>query len=229
MTRIGMTLLGSAALVAACGSGQVGGTADANMGIDGNGEVDADSDAHTDATSDAHVDAASTAVLEPPVGGSSGGTGGGAANGEPRTTPGGAAYWLLVPASYRDGVANALMIVFSGTEGGAQMTSNIAQTTNFTGLGDLIFAVLDGVVTYGDGGAGASVLDDVRTRYSATARAMPRLAPVCLQHRSRAPNSCVRDRDRPLPPADDTFIATFGAGDPGSYAISSASDRLKSP
>jgi len=103
--------------------------------------------------------------LTPPRAGSSGGSGGGPADGASRTAPGGQGYLLQVPTSYRDGTPNALMIVFSGTEGARTMMMNLQGAGPSLGLGDLIFAVLDGVETYANGAAGAAVLDDVRASY----------------------------------------------------------------
>jgi hypothetical protein len=58
-----------------------------------------------------------------------------------------------------------LMIVYSGVEGGAQMTSNLMMVKDFVGAGDFIFGVLDGAQYNGDGQAGATVLDELRASY----------------------------------------------------------------
>src|SRR5580658_9197109 len=44
------------------------------------------------------------------------------------------------------------------------MTENLMNLTQ-TGIGPFICAVLDGVQYYGDGAAGATALDDVRSKY----------------------------------------------------------------
>lgn len=100
--------------------------------------------------------------LDPPAGGSSGGAGGGAAGGELRMTADGIQYRIIAPG---DAGPLPLMIVFSGTEGGAAMTSNLGMLGGFTGTDGFVFAVLDGVQYNGNGDAGASVLDEVRADY----------------------------------------------------------------
>ncbi len=101
--------------------------------------------------------------LEPPAGGSSGGSGGGAASGEVRTTDmGNVTYRVIAPAGAGPHPA---MIVYSGTEGGAAMTSNLSMVKDFAGLGDVVFGVLDGVTYNGDAQAGALVLDQLRADY----------------------------------------------------------------
>jgi len=81
------------------------------------------------------------------------------------TQAGGIQYRLVVPSSYVAGHATPLLIVYSGTEGGQQMTSNLMQVASFTGSASFIEAVLDGVTYNGNGNAGATVLDDVRAKY----------------------------------------------------------------
>ena len=76
------------------------------------------------------------------------------------TQAGGIQYRLVVPSSYVAGHATPLLIVYSGTEGGQQMTSNLMQVASFTGSASFIEAVLDGVTYNGNGNAGATVLDD---------------------------------------------------------------------
>jgi len=100
--------------------------------------------------------------LDPPAGGSSGGSGGGAVNGEVRMTPTGVTYRVIAPGG---GGPLPAMIVYSGTEGGATMTSNLGMVAGFTGNDGTVFAVLDGVDYYGDGMAGADVLDQIRAEY----------------------------------------------------------------
>jgi hypothetical protein len=104
-----------------------------------------------------------TSPVDPPIGGSSGGTGGGAASGETRVTAvGSITYRIIAPGGAGP---HPLMIVFSGTEGGSAMTSNLASTKDYCGIGSFIFAVLDGVDYWENGQAGAYVLDHVRGMY----------------------------------------------------------------
>ena len=98
---------------------------------------------------------------EPPLKGSSGGNGGGAANGAPTTTPTGVTYRLIAKGGPGP---HALLLVYSGTEGGATMTANLNQVAPAFGLSAVI-AVLDGMTYNGDAAAGADVLDDVRLAY----------------------------------------------------------------
>jgi len=108
------------------------------------------------------VEDTATGTLDPPSGKSSGGSGGGAASGVVKTTPGGITYRLIAPGS---GASQPLLIVFSGTEGGAAMTSNLMSVRGATGTSSFIFAVLDGPTYYGKGAPGAEVLDEVRKAY----------------------------------------------------------------
>jgi hypothetical protein len=73
---------------------------------------------------------------------------------------------LRVPSSYRDTTPNGLMVVFSGTEGASTMMMNLQGAASALGLGDLIFAVLDGPTYYGNGMAGADALEHVRVQYN---------------------------------------------------------------
>jgi hypothetical protein len=57
------------------------------------------------------------------------------------------------------------MIVYSGTEGGGNMTNNLIQLKGYVGANSFIFAVLDGVQYNGNGQAGATVMDHVREQY----------------------------------------------------------------
>jgi poly(3-hydroxybutyrate) depolymerase len=100
----------------------------------------------------------------PAFGGASGGTGGAAPVQGSTVTVGGVTYYLIVPSSYAASTPNPLLLVFSGTEGGAQMTSNLMNLSQ-TGIGGYICVVLDGVDYYGNGAAGATALDDVRSKY----------------------------------------------------------------
>ncbi len=100
---------------------------------------------------------------EPPFGGSSNGDGGPTpANGQ-QMQAGNVSYSLLAPSAPSTPVP--LLIVFSGTEGGAVMTNNLQQVANFTNSNGFIRAVLDGVVYNAQGSAGATVLDAVRGLY----------------------------------------------------------------
>lgn len=98
-----------------------------------------------------------------PFGGSSDGSGGPAPADGALQDAGGIQFRLVVPSSPQK--PSPLLLVYSGTEGGAQMTSNLQQVAQVTGTGGFIFAVLDGVDYYGDDGAGATVLDWVRASY----------------------------------------------------------------
>jgi len=107
-------------------------------------------------------------ALDPPRGGSSGGTGGAAGVGGATMTASGTTYRLIVPSSYRAGTPTPLLVVYSGTEGGAVMTMNLMSLSGagiIPGLAATICAVLDGVTYRGDAAAGARVLDAVRAAY----------------------------------------------------------------
>jgi hypothetical protein len=102
----------------------------------------------------------------PPLGGSSGGSGGAAPlSGAPQSA-GGISYNLIVPAGYSPSVPAPLLVIFSGTEGGDTMTSNMLSVAPYVGMDDVIIAVLDGVTYYDRGDAGEPVIDDVRARYN---------------------------------------------------------------
>ncbi len=105
----------------------------------------------------------STSNIQPPLGESSHGTGGPAPVSGALQQAGGVSYRLLVPSAPAQ--PTPLMIVFSGTEGGQNMISNLTQVAEYTGTDGIIRAVLDGVDYYGDGAAGATVLDDLRAQY----------------------------------------------------------------
>jgi hypothetical protein len=93
----------------------------------------------------------------------SGGDGGATSLNGMTELAGNVTYRLLVPAS--PAKPAPVLIVFSGTEGGATMASNLSQVATATGTSGFIRAVLDGVVYNGNGAAGATVLDDVRAKY----------------------------------------------------------------
>ena len=107
----------------------------------------------------------STGVV-PPLGGSSGGSGGAAPLSGALQSAGGISYNLIVPAGYSPSVPAPFMVIFSGTEGGDMMTSNMLSVAPYVGLDDVIIAVLDGVTYYDRGDAGEPVIDDVRARYN---------------------------------------------------------------
>jgi hypothetical protein len=123
----------------------------------------ADAGAYDAGTSDAPPSDASQGPGVPPFGGTSGGSGGPASVQGDTETAGGITYRLIVPSS--PAMPSPLLIVFSGTEGGAQMTQNLLGVGPSTGTDGFIEAVLDGVTYYGNGAAGATVLDDVRAKY----------------------------------------------------------------
>jgi hypothetical protein len=115
-------------------------------------------------TEDAQTnDSGSTSAIVPPIGGSSGGSGGAAPVSGSTAQASGVTYRLIVPAN--PSKPSALMIVFSGTEGGNLMTQNLIGAGPSTGTQGFIRAVLDGVVYNGNGAAGEKVLDDVRSKY----------------------------------------------------------------
>ncbi len=111
---------------------------------------------------DAKGDAPSSSGV-PPFGGSSQGSGGATNVSGATETAGSITYRLIVPASLTK--PSPFLLVFSGTEGGAAMTSNLINLGPSTNTGGFIRAVLDGVVYNGNGAAGATVLDDVRAKY----------------------------------------------------------------
>lgn len=102
--------------------------------------------------------------LDPPAGASSNGSGGPIVSGTVQQA-GSITFRLIVPGNY-SGAPTALLIVFSGTEGGANMTSNLLQLESYTNTGGFIRAVLDGVTYNGNGQAGATVLDAMRMQYN---------------------------------------------------------------
>lgn len=113
------------------------------------------------------IDSGGACAGVPPFAGSSKGAGGSSApSGMSMTTSGGVAYRIVVPSTYQPGTPSRMMIVYSGTEGGSVMTQNLITIANAYGPKDVIFAVLDGTTYYGNGQAGASVLDHVRSLYN---------------------------------------------------------------
>jgi hypothetical protein len=138
------------------GDGDSGdGDGDGGDGDGDSGDGDGDGDAG-DGDGDGDGDG-----LVPPAGESSGGSGGGAANGSVAQA-GNITYRLIAPGSAGP---YPLLIVYSGTEGGATMTANLNMVKDFVGASNFVFAVLDGVTYNGNGAAGATVLDAVRELY----------------------------------------------------------------
>jgi hypothetical protein len=140
------------------GASTTGGSTVASTTTDASDTTDA-----ADTTQSSSSESGDPGALDPPAGGSSGGSGGGAAGGDVRVTDrGGISYRVIAPG---DAGPSPAMIVFSGTEGGATMTSNLMMVADFTGNGEVVFGVIDGVQYNGDGQAGAYVLDQLRADY----------------------------------------------------------------
>lgn len=72
-------------------------------------------------------------------------------------------YRLIVPDNVE--WPSPLLLVYSGTEGGANMTYNLTVAGPASGTDRFVKVVLDGVVYRGDPSAGAAALDDVRAQY----------------------------------------------------------------
>jgi hypothetical protein len=162
--------LALALLILGCGSGNGQGSLDGGAGGDGTG-FPVGEDAATDApdadsaATDGPQPDAVTMQGTPPFGGASGGSGGSAPVTGTMQQAGGVSYYLIVPSSYAPSTPSPLLVVYSGTEGGQQMTMNLVGLEQTTGIGGFIRAVLDGVQYNGNGAAGSTVLDDVRARY----------------------------------------------------------------
>lgn len=109
---------------------------------------------------------AATPPGSPPFGASSGGAGGAAGLRAATMTAGAVSYRLTVPAAYSATKATPLLVVYSGTEGGAVMAQNLISAGPSTGSDGFIEAVLDGVTYRGNGAAGATVMDAVRASYN---------------------------------------------------------------
>src|SRR5207302_3762593 len=89
-------------------------------------------------------------LANPPLGGSSGGSGGSASlRLSPQTTSDGVNYLLSIPSGYDPSQPTPLLLVYSGTEGGQQMASNL-QNLGPTGVSAYLQAVLDGVTYNGN-------------------------------------------------------------------------------
>jgi hypothetical protein len=104
-------------------------------------------------------------AVTPPLGKASNGTGGAAPVGGDVKQASGVTYRLVVPASYAPSQATPFLVVYSGTEGGDQMTQNLMAMASFVGIDGFICAVLDGVDYRDNANAGATVMDDVRAKY----------------------------------------------------------------
>jgi hypothetical protein len=143
--------------------------ADALDGADEGGpppDVPVDGRDETPPPPDVPADEGSIGPVEPPLGGASAGSGGEAPVAGELRTAGAIQYRLVVPSSYAASRPSALLLVYSGTEGGAAMTANMQSVAAFVGLDDCIIAVLDGTTYRGDGAAGATVLDALRGSYN---------------------------------------------------------------
>jgi hypothetical protein len=164
MARFGCILC----VLVACGGGDDSSTVDASG--DAADELVSAKDATNDvasskdgSTADTGSDATQQGPGVPPFGGSSNGTGGATNLSGATETASTITYRIIVPAS--PSKPSPLLLVFSGTEGGATMTNNLIGVGPSTGTDGFIRAVLDGVVYNGNGAAGATVLDDVRAKY----------------------------------------------------------------
>jgi hypothetical protein len=150
--------------------GNAGGDAGSNGGntgddSDGGASPDGGSPSGDDGAAPPPGDDASAPQGTPPYGGSSGGSGGTASGGVVQV--GGVTYNLIVPSSYSPSTPTPLILVYSGTEGGGTMTSNLDMLGPQTGTDGMLRAVLDGKAYYfDDGTAGAAALDDVRKKYN---------------------------------------------------------------
>ena len=102
-------------------------------------------------------------TVVPPLGGSSQGSGGPVPVAGSPMQAGAISYTLVVPSSLAHPAP--LLVAYSGTEGVAQMTTNLVNVGPMTGTSGFIRAVLDGMTYYGDGSAGATVLDALRGLY----------------------------------------------------------------
>lgn len=125
-------------------------------------ETSAADSATTDSVADlGPADTTTIGSVDPPFGDSSKGTGGATASGT-IVSAGGVTYRMIAPAP---SAAMPLLVVYSGTEGGATMTNNLLSLRGMTGSAGFLFAVLDGKTYFDNGDAGATVLDDVRKKY----------------------------------------------------------------
>lgn len=161
------------ALIAGCSGSESAPGASGGSGGSGDGSssgVDGSTPASSGGTTsggpgDAASDGPATGAVDPPLAGSSKGTGGAVPVAGTALTAQGITYRLIVPGAYA-GAATPLLVVFSGTEGGATMTQNLTSLGPSTKTDGMIRAVLDGVTYNGNGQAGATVLDAVRAKYN---------------------------------------------------------------
>ncbi len=162
-SREGSSGSGGGGTGAASGTGGEASTASAG-GSGGGAATGSASAAVTGATSSSSASTGSGGPQMVPFGGSSGGSGGPAPVAGSTETASGISYHLIVPSSYA-GAPTPFLLVYSGTEGGSVMTMNLQSVAPSTGTSGFIEAILDGVTYYGDGAAGATVLDAVRAAY----------------------------------------------------------------
>jgi len=165
--RIALGLTASILLTWGCPTTPYGEDDDDQHGQDDDtGDDDTgDDDTGDDDTGDDDTGDDDTGDVDPPLHGSSGGSGGATCPGGCVDQVGAVEYRIIVPGGY-SGASTPMLLVFSGTEGGAMMTQNLLQVAPHFGLGSAIIAVIDGWEYFDDGGAGALVLDDVRALYN---------------------------------------------------------------
>lgn len=168
------TTLALAAATPACGDGSTG--SGLTTAPSGTSPPDASASATPSASAapsaDASVaDATPTSDAGPtpgslPFGDSSRGSGGAPGLRAVAMTVGAIGYRLTVPAAYSAAKPTPLLVVYSGTEGGATMAQNLLSAGPSTGSDGFIEAVLDGVTYRGNGAAGAAVLGSIRASYN---------------------------------------------------------------
>jgi hypothetical protein len=171
-----LTLVSAIVLIVGCsdsgastGPGGAGGSPASTSAATGSTSTGSPASATSSSASASTSNATSSSTggggVTPPLGGSSGGSGGPAPVNGTVQQAGTVSYRLVVPASYAPGTPTPFLVVYSGTEGGQAMTSNLQQVAAFTSTNGFIEAVLDGVTYNGDGAAGATVLDAIRAQY----------------------------------------------------------------
>jgi hypothetical protein len=151
-------------LLLGCGSSPTTTSDDGGVADDGSSASDSatvdESTPQGDSSSAADT---SSLSVTPPLGKSSGGSGGAAPVNGAVMQASGITYRLIVPPS--PAKPAPLLLVYSGTEGGQNMTMNLIGAGPSTGTDKLVRAVLDGVTYNGNAAAGATVLDDIRAKY----------------------------------------------------------------
>lgn len=149
------------------GPSSIGSSGSSGAGPDGgsSGGIDGGPSNDDGGIADAATDGAPSSKLDPPAAESSKGAGGPAPANGALLTEAGITFRLIVPSSYA-GSPTPLLVVYSGTEGGATMTSNLVSLGPSTQTASMIRAVLDGVTYNGNGQAGATVLDVLRSKYN---------------------------------------------------------------